>query len=193
MAVGDCEREFASSAARDGVVLSRYRLPAINQRGHFGLPSEAESAIVALQSIFRDLGGRSGEQSSKRLTALPGDFLHEPSATIIEIDEFQHFTSHRRISFDRYPAGASLNYDFLHYRDLCDELSPKADAYRRTKNAVGFGAGGRQRQRAYNDALRDLVLPLVGYQPIIRIPAVHGDGARAYQENRERIRSALDS
>jgi hypothetical protein len=38
----------------------------------------------------------------------------------------------------------------------------KSDNYRRPKEARGFGIGGRQRQRAYYDALRDLATPATG-------------------------------
>lgn len=38
-----------------------------------------------------------------------------------------------------------------------------------TKTAIGFGPGGRQ--RAYNDALRDLVTPTLGHPPVIRVAA----------------------
>ncbi len=191
MSVGDCERAFADAAAADGIHLTRYRSEFVNQRGHFGLPESASRAATVLEQIFYALGGKAEEQEAKRLTPLPGDFIHPPTGTVIEIDELQHFTSFRRETFEHYPTDRVLNFDIREYSNLCDALSSKADSYRRAKPAAGFGIGGRQRQRAYYDALRDLVLPSVGHPPIIRIPAVDGDGARAYCSHRDRISRAI--
>jgi len=48
-----------------------------------------------------------------------------------------------------------------------------------------------QRERAYNDALRDLATPAMGHPPLVRIAAVDGDGAAAYRRSRDEIRAAL--
>lgn len=146
---------------------------------------------AALNSIFLSLGGNSTEQAAKRTTALPGDFMHTPSGTIIEIDELQHFTSFRLQSFEYYPAGSPLGFEPDEYRDLCRRFAPKADKYRQSKTAVAFGPGGRQRQRAYYDALRDLAVPAMGLPPVIRIPAADGNGRTAFERNRERILHAI--
>ena len=98
-------------------------------------------------------------QAAKRTTPLSGDYLHPPSGTLIEIDEVQHFTSFELLTLDLYPAGTRLGFDLEHYRQLCKELRSVSDRYFRTKSAVGFGPGGRQRRRAYHDALRDLATP----------------------------------
>ncbi|MDD9207193.1 hypothetical protein PU560_12060, partial [Georgenia sp. 10Sc9-8] len=98
MPVGDCQRAFAGAAAADGIMLARARTPWLNQRGHLGLPDEADSVRAVLADIFTALGGDSATQAAKRLTSLPGDFVHEPTRTFIEVDEFQHFTTHRLIT-----------------------------------------------------------------------------------------------
>ena len=67
----------------------------------------------------------------------------------------------------------------------------KSDNYRRTKEARGFGIGGRQRQREYYDALRDLATPAMGRPPLIRIDAADRDPADAFLRHRERLRAAL--
>lgn len=51
--------------------------------------------------------------------------------------------------------------------------------------------GGRQRQRAYYDALRDLATPAMGHPPLISIDATDNDGAAAYQRHRDRLLAAL--
>lgn len=192
MAIGDVEKSFQTAALQDGVVLTRHKVPWINQQGHFGLPPQAGSAATALHAIFLALKGDAAVQAGKRTTALPGDFVHVESGTVIEVDEFQHFTSHRRMTFDFYPADFPINYDLDEYQGLCQRLAPRADSYRATKDAIGFGSGGRQRQRAYYDALRDLALPSMAQPPIVRVPVVDGDGSGAYLRHRDRIVSAIN-
>ena len=187
MPVGDCESAFAAAAAQDGVDLVRARVPWLNQRGHFGLPKHAQIARQALASIFAALGGDPDTQEGKLLTPLPGDFFHEPSRTFIEIDEVQHFTTARLITLDLYPARWPLGFDLSMYREMISLYSPRADRFRSSKTAVAFGVGGRQRQRAYYDALRDLATPAMGYPALIRVPAPDGDGAAAYGRVRDQI------
>jgi hypothetical protein len=191
MPVGDCENAFLEAAAHEGIELVRYKQPWLNQRGHFGLPGDAGAAFIPLDKIFYDLGGDSEAQSAKRTTALAGDFIHPPTGTMIEIDEVQHFTSYRMRTFAHYPADASLGFDSDEYVNLCRKYSRTADKYRLNKAASGFGPCGRQRQRAYNDALRDLVIPAMGKPPLIRIPAPDGNGAAAFDRNRVRILRTL--
>lgn len=192
MAVGDCERAFAAAAAADGIVLERAREPWLNQRGHLGLPEAGQAAWPALDAIFTALGGRHEEQAAKRLTPLPGDFVHVASGTLIEIDESQHFTSFRLVSLDHYPDEVPVGFDRDAYRKLCRVWAPRSDKYRKDKAAVGFGEAGRQRQRAYHDALRDLVSPAMGRPPVIRAAAPDRDGAAAYDRVRPRMRALLD-
>lgn len=191
MPVGDCENAFLEAAAHEGIELVRYKQPWLNQRGHFVLPDDAAAAFLPLDKIFHDLGGDSEAQSAKRTTALPGDFIHPPTGTMIEIDEVQHFTTFRMRTFAHYPRDASLGFDSDEYVDLCRSFCRTADKYRLNKAASGFGPGGRQRQRAYNDALRDLVIPAMGKPPLIRIPAPDGNGAAAFERNRTRVLRSL--
>jgi hypothetical protein len=187
MAVGDCERAFAAAAGADGVVLVRARVPWLNQRGHFALPDSAREAAGVMADIFDVLDGNTEEQSAKRLTPLPGDFFHEPSGTFIEIDESQHFTTWRLRSLESYPAVLPLGFDLNGYRELCRQWAPTSDRFRASKGARGFGEGGRQRQRAYHDALRDVVVPAMGHPPVIRVAAPLRDGAAAYRSVRATI------
>jgi hypothetical protein len=191
MPVGDCERDFAAAAEVDSIVLGRARVPWLNQRGHLGLPEQAAHVRPVLTDIFTALDGDQVAQASKRLTALPGDFIHEPTGTFIEVDESQHFTSHRLLTLECYPVDAPTGFDINEYRALCNSWAPRSDKYRAAKAAVGFGDGGRQRQRAYHDALRDLAAPAMGHPPVIRVPAPDRDGGAAYRRVREQMLALL--
>jgi hypothetical protein len=190
--VGDCQRAFQAAAAVDGLLLTGVRVPWINRRGHFDLPAEAAPIVPLMQELFDVLSGDATAQRSKSSTPLTGDLFHEPTGTFIEIDESQHFTSFRATTLRMYPPGVALGFDRDEYLSLCDAWSSRSDRYRAAKPAVGFGAGGRQRQRAYNDALRDLVTPLMTGRALVRVPAPDRDGDAAYARMRERL-SALAS
>ncbi|RJK94737.1 hypothetical protein D5H78_12925 [Vallicoccus soli] len=190
MPVGDCERAFAAAAAEDEVELVRSRLPWLNQRGHLGLPVELDSVTPVLERIFLALGGVLSEQAGKRLTPLPGDFLQPQSGVLVEIDEPQHFTSYRLLTLEMYPAGVALGYDLEHYKALCRAWSARSDKYRAAKAAPAFGPAGRQRQRAYNDALRDLAAAAMS-TCVVRADAPDRDGAAAYQRGRSRLRAEV--
>lgn len=192
MPVGDCQRAFGAAAEADGLDLGASRVAWINQRGHFGLPTNCCEAVATLAAIFVALNGDPVAQAAKRTTPLTGDFVELSTGTMIEIDESQHFTSFRATSLALYPAGAPLGFDHHGYLELCRELAPRSDRYRTSRGATGFGAGGRQRQRAYHDALRDLAAPACGRPPVIRVAVLDGDGAAAFRRERDRIRHLLE-
>jgi hypothetical protein len=136
-------------------------------------------------------GGDVAAQLGKRATALRGDFFHAATGTFIETDETQHFTSYRLQTLELYPQSVALGFDADYYSSLCRRWARTADKYRASKDATGFGVGGRQRQRAYNDALRDLAIPAMGYPPLIRVPILDSDGAGGYLRQREALILAL--
>lgn len=193
MARGDTELTFKAAAATDGIELTQNNpLKGITEQGHFGLPPEAAGAVRSLKDIFLALEGDAAPYAAGRSNALRGDLLHKPTGTIIEVDEFQHFSSWRLVTLDAYPADAALGFDRDEYTDLCRRNAPRADKYRASKLAKGFpNPGSRTRQRAYYDSLRDLAVSAMGLPPVIRVPAIDDDGAEAYRRHRNRIARAL--
>jgi hypothetical protein len=147
MPVGDCQREFGEAAVPDGIILSGQKFPWLSQQGHLALP-EGSQAREVLRRIYVALGGDEDILGTARSRALPGDYLHEPTRTLIEIDEVQHFTSARFTALEHYPGEMPLGFDLEHYKSLCRRHSMQADKYRASKEARGFGPGGRTRQRA---------------------------------------------
>ena len=89
---------------------------------------------------------------------------------IVEIDESQHFNEFRGLTLTKYPRDVSLGF-------------PKAvwlteSRRRRAKGGGGWAKpkpplfpmdGGRHRQRAFRDALADLLPASHGYAPTLRI------------------------
>lgn len=188
---GECQREFREAAAEDGVVFVPQSLPWLTQRGHLDLPDEAATAVQSLARIYLSLGGDLSVLATAASKRLAGDFFDERSGTLLEIDESQHFTSARLKSLSLYPSTTPLGFDIDEYRLLCEHWHLQSDGYFRAKAARGFGAGGRQCQRAYYDSLRDLATPAMGHPPLLRIAAPDRDGRAAYARCRDRLVALL--
>ena len=205
MPVGDSHLAFAEAAGRDDIVLSRHAMfDWLTELGHLTLeelvddpPAAADrealmAAAEALEEIYIDLGGDVDVLLNCRANLyLPVDLVHEPTGTVIELDESQHFTSFRLAALDAYPADAKVGFDLDEYRELCRTWAEKTDSFARAQAAKGFGIGGIQRQRAYRDSLLDLAAAAVGQPPVIRIVAVDDDGEAAYQRHQEALQSLL--
>ena len=182
MPVGDCQRAFGAAALADGLCLtSGRRFAGLSSAGHLSLGTAGQHVAADLGHIFQALGGDEGDLESGPHTSLQLDWFHEASGTAIEIDELQHFTADRLIALALYPHDVALGFDIDEYRRLCEANRTAADRYRFAKEARGFRrTGGRRAQRAYFDSVRDLALPALGYAPVVRVPAIDGDGGAAY-------------
>lgn len=150
------------------------KVPWLSGRGHLDPVVAARApvhVIEALSRIHTDLGGDSHALTTKRAGNPPTpDLVHTPTGTIIEIDEVQHFTTARLKTFDYYPATVELGFDLDHYRSLVRTWLCEGDKAYAHRIAADFpNPGGRQAQRAYNDALRDLLAPTFTGHPVIRI------------------------
>ena len=188
---------FAEAAAEDGVELERGTFDWLCEQGHVGLERVAKArrdptivapvraALEVLGTIHARLQGDvSVLHASRENLLLPVDLVHAPSGTLIEVDGPEHLTSFRLAALDLYPADARLGFDLEQYRALCREHAPTSDGLARGMPAKGFGFGGVQRERAYQDSLRDLATPAMGHPPLVRIAAADGDGVAAYRRQR---------
>jgi hypothetical protein len=125
----------------------------------------------ALRAIFRALEGDEAAHAAKQELRLRCDaFFGTPYNFILEFDGGQHFSTSRLQSLQMYPVGAPLGYNINSYRMFCEQHRQAADEYRRNKRPDDFPfEGGRTAQRAYLDAVRDLLPPLYGLNPTVRI------------------------
>jgi hypothetical protein len=190
----DVQSAFARAAAADGVELVEGRtFDWLCEQGHVGLERVAKArrdpalvepvnaAITVLAAIYSRLGGDvSVLHAARENLFLPVDLVHEPTGTLIAVDEPPHFTSFRLAALELYPADARLGFDLEEHRELCRAWAARTDDLDRGLAAKGFGFGGVQRERAYHDALRDLATPAMGHPPLARVAALDGDGAAAY-------------
>lgn len=126
------------------------------------------------------LGGDELLLRAKAERPLNPDFVL-PNGQLVEVDEIQHFTSDRLLTLEHHPTGASLGFDRGTYRELCDHHHGTADRYRADKTATDFPfPGGRRAQRAFLDAVRDLIAPYLTGHPVLRVPAPECDAVVAF-------------
>jgi hypothetical protein len=200
MATGEAQAAFARAAGEDGIVLASRTFDWLGEQGHFGLERVAkarrdpalvapvQAALAVLGAIFARLGGDVSVLAAARENLLlTAGLVHEPTGTLIEVDDAAHFTSFRLQALDLYPSGTALGFDIDEQRELCRAWSSRSDALARGLPAKGFGFGGVQRERAYRDALFDLATPAMGHPPLVRIAAADGDGVAAYRRHRAAI------
>jgi hypothetical protein len=105
---------------------------------------------------------------------------------IVEFDETQHFNRYRALTIRRYPRSVRVAFDRRSWLAACDS--------KRRLEGGGFGKpkpplfpqdDGRHRQRAYRDALADVLPAVHGWLPTLRIADfevsgwVYERGARA--------------
>jgi hypothetical protein len=196
-ATGDLRRAFAQAAAADGIVLGSQSFDWLCEQGHVGLERVAKArrdpslvgpvtaALAPLERIHARLGGDlSVLHASRANLLLPVELVHGASGTVIEVDASPHFTSFRLAALDLYPDDVAVGFDLDEFRELCRAWCSETDGLARGLPAKGFGFGGRQRERAYHDALRDLATPAMGHPPVIRVAAADGDGTAAYRRHR---------
>jgi hypothetical protein len=196
----DVHAAFARAAAQDGIVLESTTFDWLCEQGHVGLERVAKArrdpaivrpviaALDVLSTIYVRLKGDASVLAAARENLLlPVDLFHAPTGTVVEVDDAAHFTSFRLTALELYGADAAVGFDVEEHKALCRELGARSDGLERGLAAKGFGFGGRQRERAYHDALRDLGTPAMGHPPLLRIAAVDGDGAAAYARHRERL------
>ena len=206
MAPGDVQSAFAQAAAEDGIVLGSQSFDWLCEQGHVGLERVAKArrdpalvapvtaALEVLDVIFARLKGDfSVLHASRENLLLPVDLVHEPTGTVIEVDESAHFTSFRLSALELYPADVTVGFDLDEHKELCRAWCPRTDDLARGLAAKGFGFGGVPRERAYHDALFDLATPAMGHPPLVRVAAVDGDGTAAYGRHRASLRTLLAS
>lgn len=164
----------------NGIELLRgHTFDALTGRGHCDLSDALDSHVRAKYSmarIFEDLDGDFMALSAKKPRRLKPDFVLA-SGHIVELDEGQHFTSARLLTLDHYPNDPAVLFDVDEYRSLCLKHKSSSDKYFAHKTAVEFpGSSGRQRQRAFLDAVRDLVAPSAcGIDGVLRVAVPERD------------------
>lgn len=148
-----------------------------------------DDVLAALAAIFAALGGDARQLArNKGGTPSAPDLVHVASGRVVELDELPHFGSSRERTFEHYPAGTPLGFDTGEYRSLIRRHREAADAVLAREQTKDFPfPGGRQAQRAYGDALRDLLAPVFTGHAVVRLAVPDGSLTGVVQQLEARL------
>ena len=125
--------------------------------------SDGSKTSEALTEIYEQLVASRGFDDFVRTKNLHACDLFVPSiGSVVETDEYQHFTERRAISLSHYPDWFAVGFDRDQFLQYC-----------RKKNAKDNDPPHRDEQRAWYDTLRDFlpaIIPDEVTSPTIRIP-----------------------
>ena len=113
-----------------------------------------------LAAILEDYRGHEFNDFVKSDTLATCDFWVPDPGFILEFDERQHFTTPRKLALSAYPDDLALGFSKEQWISQCERHDAK-------DNDPPF----RDEQRAWYDALRDLVPSIKGLQPTVRLYA----------------------
>lgn len=198
------EETFAQAAAKDGIELEPQSFHWASEPGHLAIGAladqtqnpevmqRAEIGVPALEQMFQRMGGLAPVLYSCRVNLpYPATLMHEPTATLVAVDGALHFTTPRLNTLKLYPGEMRIGYDVKEYKELCEEHAPTSDKWRYGLASKMFGWHGLQKERAYQDAVRDIGSWVMGLSPLIRVPAIDEDGEAAYERAKDELHGKL--
>jgi hypothetical protein len=118
-----------------------------------------KSTAQSIKKIFRALQKHRGHKDFVGVKNLPKcDYYIKSLNCLVEIDESQHFTAPRGITLSLYRKEFQLRFDKKDWLKKCQDLN------RHDNHPLD-----RDERRAWYDTLRDIIPPLFGMAPTIRI------------------------
>ena len=88
---------------------------------------------------------------------------------ILEFDEKQHFNQFRALTLEHYQ-DASVGYDMTAWSEASKaKRGLEGGGFAKSRPPLFAGENGRHKQRAFRDALCDLLPPKHGFAPTLRI------------------------
>jgi very-short-patch-repair endonuclease len=115
-----------------------------------------DKALRSILDKIESVRGMTVKGQPRRLLSF--DYYLPSKKVVIEFDERQHFTLPRAASLQAYPDGKKLSFDKEKWIQLCHEI-----------NAGDNSPAYRDEQRAFYDAVRDIMASRIGLQPVVRI------------------------
>jgi hypothetical protein len=135
--------------------------------------AECRAAWPLIQNIYRELeGGELPAVMPPRERRVLDAVLQRPgeSPRILEVDETQHFNAHRAATLRAYPDHVPTAFPRELWIERCEQKRQReGGGFARPCPPLFDGSGGRHRQRAFRDALADLVPLEHGWLPTLRI------------------------
>jgi hypothetical protein len=113
---------------------------------------------------------------------------------VLEVDEALHFNHYRGMTLRRYPANWPVAFDLHDWIPKCrDEPKQKSGGTAKATSPLFPHDAGHHQQRAFRDALADLLPPDHGYLPTLRIAEFEVKGWLGTASAKERMAALLDA
>ncbi|MBN1321335.1 MAG: hypothetical protein JXA87_10900 [Thermoleophilia bacterium] len=125
-----------------------------------------------MRSIYLDLTGLELPETMppKETRTLDGVFRLNGTPFVFELDEVQHFNCYRLATLDRYPKTVRLGFDLGEWKTRSRQKTRlEGGGFGKARPPLFPGEGGRHRQRAFRDALADLLPGEYGFLPTLRL------------------------
>lgn len=162
------------------------------------VPSEAECGPLwpLVQQLYTALTGRPWVPGLAPPRPRKVDAYYQPWNFILEVDGPQHFTQYRRLTLALYPPTAPLGFDRAAFQARCRAVAYTPGlSFGRPRPPYFPGPNGRHQERALRDALTDLLPPLYGLRPTVRLApdevAALPDGLTDTPASRQALRRLL--
>jgi hypothetical protein len=116
----------------------------------------------------------------------------EAGPRVLEIDETQHFNRFRALTLHRYAHAIPLAFDPDQWIARSEQkIRLEGGGFGKPKPPLFSGEHGRHRQRAFRDALADIIPLEYGYAPTLRISDFEVAAWLFEADSEERMRNLL--
>jgi len=136
-------------------------------------PAEARGRWTLVQRLYQQLTDMELPEhmpSRERRTVDCVLQRHGEPPRIVEFDEIQHFNQYRASTIRRYPRSVKVAFDRHVWLAACGQKRRlEGGGFGRPKPPLFPHEDGRHRQRAYRDALADVLPAVHGWLPTLRI------------------------
>jgi hypothetical protein len=156
---------------------------------------ECGSQWLLVQSIYKDLTGLDLPPVMRRVERRTVDAVLQQEGKpprIVEIDEKQHFNRYRARTLRRYLDEVPVAFPAREWIERSErKTNLEGGGFGAPKPPLFPGEGGRHRQRAFRDALSDILPPEHGWLPTLRIGYFEVTGWIAASDAPERMEQLL--
>ncbi len=128
-----------------------------------------------VQRIYHELTGGTlpDTMPPRERRKVDGVFQSNGRPFIFELDETQHFNRYRAATLRAYPRGLPLAFDRGAWLRRCEEKRTlERGGWAAPRPPLFGGVEGRHRQRAFRDALADILPTVHGWAPTLRLSDV---------------------
>ena len=134
---------------------------------------ECRSQWPLVQDIYRALTGRQLPETMppRERRKVDGVFVGPAGRPFIyEMDEKQHFNEFRETTIRLYPETVRLGFSSAQWIERClQKRTLEGGSFAKPKPPLFPGKNGRHRQRAFRDALTDILPSEYGFAPTLRL------------------------